>query len=131
MGRSSIILASNIVRLLAWPLAILGFALVGGLTGVVIGFIGGELAAFSIALVMLNRSESHHILYSFNRFGMFIAGSASAIAWILALDNPTKLSIVALACITVALVGWIVRSESVVIRDVMGTLRRLIVGKRI
>jgi O-antigen/teichoic acid export membrane protein len=131
MGRSSIILASNIVRLLAWPLAFLGFALVGGLTGVVIGFIGGELAAFSIALALLNRSESHHILYSFNRFLMFTAGSVGAIAWILVLDKPAKFSIVALACITAALVGWIVRSESVVIRDVMSTLKRLTVLKRI
>jgi O-antigen/teichoic acid export membrane protein len=129
MGRSTIVLASNLVRVLAWPSALAGFALVGGLTGIVLGFIAGELAAFVTALVMLNRGENYRLFHGFDRLLMFIAGSLITIGWVLALDKPAQLPILGLIGVSVTLVAWIARSEAGPIKDSIVMLKNLTVRR--
>jgi O-antigen/teichoic acid export membrane protein len=111
MARTGVVLANNVLRLAAWPAALAGLALTHNLYGIVAGFIAGELVAFSVALIMLNRSEEKDRLAGFGRFATFIAGSAVILGWSYVLGRPSILGVAGLAAISLALFAWIIQSE--------------------
>jgi O-antigen/teichoic acid export membrane protein len=125
MGRSGIVLANNVVRLIAWPAAIFGVMMGAGLIGIVIGFIFGELIAAAWALVMLNRSESNNILQGFGRLALFVSGSAVIVAWVLLLTPFSIGHFLILLIITSALLAWIGLSEERTICNALSLTRRL------
>ena len=76
MGRSHIVMANNLARMVGIPLAFAGVALLGGITGVVVGFIVGEFVALITAVIMLNRASASSWTHDFDRIGAFAAGCA-------------------------------------------------------
>lgn len=58
LGASGGILASTIVRLLTLPIGYAGLVLIGGLRGLVIGFVVGEAVTLLISLAIVNRNAS-------------------------------------------------------------------------
>jgi O-antigen/teichoic acid export membrane protein len=129
MARSGIVLASNILRLVAWPAAFLGVAITGDLYGLVLGFVFGELLAFIVALVMLNRSEKSRLLSDFGRVAIFLAGSACIFAWACLEQKPSISAFCGLAVVTAAIGTWIVRSERATITDAISLARRMVVRR--
>jgi hypothetical protein len=70
-GNSGQVLAISIVRLLAYPGAIIGALLIGGLQGVVTGFILGEAASLLSAILIINRKASTPIWHGFDRLLLY------------------------------------------------------------
>ncbi|MEO8813295.1 MAG: oligosaccharide flippase family protein [Caulobacteraceae bacterium] len=88
MGHSRTVLAGNFVRLLAFPGAYAGAWLFGGLTGVVGGFIVGELVSIAVTLALVNRDTGSPLFsIGFDRFAIFIAAGACVIAGGYAVDH--------------------------------------------
>lgn len=56
VGRSKQIMINNMLRMLAFPLALAGQALIGGLPGILIGFGAGEVLAFLVSIYLADRS---------------------------------------------------------------------------
>lgn len=127
MGRTGIVLANNVLRLIAWPAALIGAAISHDLYGIVAGFIFGEFVAFAVALIMLNRSEGGRMFQGFGRFAAFVAGSAAIAGWTYAAARPSLVVISGLLACSMALTGWVVRSELATIKDALALVRRLIV----
>jgi O-antigen/teichoic acid export membrane protein len=127
MGRSRTVLIGNLVRLLAFPSAFLGVALIGGLRGVVAGFIAGELISIAVSLVLLNRNMGKPPIQGFDRFAAFFLASAAIVGWNLAIERRSVTAEIALLGASLLLAAWIVRRESMAIRhgvDVAGRLLR-------
>jgi O-antigen/teichoic acid export membrane protein len=71
IGHSSAVLAINIVRLIAYPSAIVGGWAVGGLPGVVVGFIAGEAASLLAGTIITNRAQSEANWKNLDRLLLF------------------------------------------------------------
>ena len=126
VGRSGIVLANNLARLLSLPAAIAGLALIGGLAGVALGFILGEMVALSVAIVLVNRARGKGLLHDFDRVVLFMLASAAICGWTLSLTRPSGIGLVAMACASALLVAWIVRLESTTIGEAFETARALL-----
>lgn len=74
-GQSRAVMVNNAVRLIAFPAAIAGLTLAGGIEAIMAGFILGEWAAFLAGLVMANRAVGQRALHGIGRFAQFIVGS--------------------------------------------------------
>lgn len=129
MGRSTIVLANNLLRLVAWPAALAGFVVSPNLVGIVAGFIFGEIVAFAVALIMLNRSEQMPPWAGFGRFGVFIAVSLVTLVWTWCIAHPSALAIAGLAAVTFALGAWLVRSEFATLREAVLMVRRVAIRR--
>ena len=118
MGRSRTVLFSNLSRLSVFPLALAGMALFGGLAGLVSGFVGREMLSVGISLALLNRDAERPMTTGFDRFAIFISGSALIVAWDLALAGPVDLTrYLGLSVLTLLLAVWLVRRERFVISE--------------
>jgi O-antigen/teichoic acid export membrane protein len=126
IGRSGVVLANNIARLVAIPAALLAVALGGGLAGVASGFILGELVALATALVMLNRDTGLPLLAQFDRFAIFALTSGAIVGWITLARRPSILGVVGGLVATTFVVAWIVKRERVTINDAADLARRLV-----
>jgi O-antigen/teichoic acid export membrane protein len=129
MARTTIVLANNVLRLVAWPAALVGVAITHDLYGIVSGFIFGEFIAFAVALVMLNRSEDNPMLQGFDRFAKFVGSSIAVAGWAFALMRPGLPILSALSVFSLILITWIVSSEMATIRASILSARRYIVRR--
>jgi len=129
MGRTGIVLANNVLRLVAWPAALVGVAISHDLYGIVAGFIFGEFFGFSAALFMLNRSENNPALQGFDRLAMFVLASAAILGWTQVAARPNLAAAGGLLVLSAILITWIARSEIDTIQDVVLTARRLVVRR--
>ncbi|MCF8706517.1 oligosaccharide flippase family protein [Rhizorhapis sp. SPR117] len=74
-GLSHIVMINNIVRMIAFPAAIAGLALLGGMEGIISGFIFAECLAFMVGLVMVNRALGRPLMHGGSRFLYFASGA--------------------------------------------------------
>jgi O-antigen/teichoic acid export membrane protein len=85
IGRSLPVLVSNIVRLIALPLAIAAVYAGLGMVGLIGGFILGEIVAAVVNVVMVNSALQRSRFHDLDRIGAFAACGlitvASAVAW--------------------------------------------------
>lgn len=86
LGRSNIVMANNLARILGIPAAFAGLMLIGGVEGVLAGFILGEFAALMTAVFMVNRGRGTPLWTDFERIGAFAIGSGLTIASLAALQ---------------------------------------------
>jgi hypothetical protein len=117
LGRSSIVLANNVARLVGLPAAIAGVILVGGLVGLAMGFILGEILALLTAIILLNRATGKGLAHDLDRVAAFLLTSGAIVGWILTLARPSILGTAFVAALSALLVGWIARRESATLRD--------------
>src|SRR3546814_5537171 len=75
-GMSHIVMVNNAVRMLAFPAAIAGLILIGGIEGIVSGFLLAEWLAFLTGLTMTNRAQRRPLWHGVGRFLFFLTGSA-------------------------------------------------------
>jgi len=79
VGRTRTVMLSNLIRLVAYPCAFLGVWWLGGLEGVVAGFVAGELFSIAAALVLANRDMNRPSFTGFGRFADFVMISLAVI----------------------------------------------------
>ena len=116
LGRSRTVLASNTARLLAFPGAAAGVAMIGGLSGLVAGFTAGELVSIVVALLLLNRNTRRPFWTGFDRLAAFIIGSAAIIGGAMAFEQHALRLGAIDAGIALVLTAWIARREAETLR---------------
>lgn len=123
-GQSTIVLANNVVRLIAWPLALIWTAFAPSLGAVVAGFIIGELVAFFVALVMLNRREGATLFHGMGRFVLFMGTSAVTFEW----TQPTLpiWTQITLSILTLAIGGLIILCEFSTFRQLLQSANQML-----
>jgi O-antigen/teichoic acid export membrane protein len=126
MGRSTTVLLSNLAHILTFPGAFIGLWLVGGLSGVVVGFIGGELIAAALALALLNRTTHQKPLHGFDRLRALVLTGGAIVSWNLALGTSPWPAEVGMLLASIALVVWLYRRESAVVDEFVATVGRVI-----
>jgi O-antigen/teichoic acid export membrane protein len=124
-GRSQTVLASNVSRMLAFPLAYLGLRLFGGLDGVLGGFIVGELVSVATALLLLNRNNGLPTLRGFDRYAAFMIVSAIIVAWNIVVARRSAAGALAASLLSVAMLAWMARREWRTLTDAVDLGRRI------
>jgi O-antigen/teichoic acid export membrane protein len=120
LGRSRTVMVTNIVRLAAFPLAIVAARFGGAIQGIIVGFIGGELLALAVGLVMVNRAAGRPLGHGFARVGLFLTAGVLLLGWEAAVSRPSTALIAPLAAASLALTAAIIARE----REVIGAAWR-------
>jgi O-antigen/teichoic acid export membrane protein len=107
LGRTDIVLADNVARLVSLPAAVVGILWIGGLAGVALGFTFGELVALSTAMLLVNRATGARLLHGFERVATFVLASAVVVSWIVELHSPRGIALLSLTIATIPLIAWI------------------------
>src|SRR3546814_111144 len=82
-GMSHIVMVNNAVRMLAFPAAIAGLILIGGIEGIVSGFLLAEWLAFLTGLTMTNRAQRRPLWHGVGRFFFFLLCSVRLLLLVL------------------------------------------------
>jgi O-antigen/teichoic acid export membrane protein len=117
IGRSTTVLLSNIAQGLAFVGALAGFLLFGGLTGLVGGFIVGQLVAVAMAIGVVNWNLARPIGRRFDLVATCAVTYALIVAVDAALADRHWLLLAGLAAACAAWIVWICRREAHVIGD--------------
>ncbi len=126
LGRSRTVLVSNVMRLFVFPGAYAGYWLFGGLTGVVSGFIAGELISIAASLALLNRNMSRPLWAEFDRFAMFMLFGAAIVGWNWVAQHYSLPLCAGLTIGSVALTGWFVMREWRTLVSAVATAQSLV-----
>jgi O-antigen/teichoic acid export membrane protein len=128
-GRSAVVLAANVVRILGIPAGIFGAWFTGRLEGLVGGFALGEWAAVATGLAM-TRGLNGRTPGAAGRLVTFIAASILLIAWAGALTTGAGQAEKVLTVASVLLAWWILQRERSTIEQSLQLLRQLTVRAR-
>lgn len=127
-GRSDQVLTNNIVRLIAFPLALAGQIVLTGLDGILIGFTVGEILAFAMATFMVDRSSHRGARGDLLLILAFIACGVAVTAGGMAVDHGQLLQASALIVVALLSAGWIALRQRAAIEQALvlavGALRR-------
>lgn len=126
IGRTGIVLSNNIIRLIAFPLALLGLVWIGGLVGLTIGFTIGEVAAMVVAIILSNRALDVRWSADLSRVFAFVlcCGSVAFSAWAASFSIPA--AIIGVVVTLLVLIG-IALLERRMLRQAMVLCRRHLV----
>lgn len=130
MGRSHTVMASNVIRILAYPGAFLGMATIGGLRGVLIGFIAGELVSIATAILLVNRDTEKRLSVGFDRFAAFIAAAILIVGMTVAIEWRSIPGVFILMIISGLLATWLVRREAFAISQLTVMIRQRLAIQR-
>ena len=125
VGVSRIVMINNIARLVALPGAIVGYMILGGLPGVLVGFIFGEFTALIVALALLNRAVGFPSWDSWDRVAAFAASFAVIYGGASAADSGHYALVGLCAALLTALAAGVALRERETIGEVVGLLRTL------
>jgi O-antigen/teichoic acid export membrane protein len=126
MGRSGTVLASNLTHFLAFASAVAGYALIGGLQGVVAGFIVGELICAVAAIVLLNRDTGQPVVHGLGRLAEFVAACGVVLIWDVAVTQDRLPLWIAAIAASLVLAVWLYRREEQAIRSSAALVQRTI-----
>lgn len=123
LGKSSIVLSNNIVRLIGLALAVVGGAL-NGLPGLLIGLILGELASLAAGLLQVNSTRAVPPTSDFDRFCAFVGVGLITFATVHVAGRPTAAGFTITLIAAVLLIGFVLRRERATIALALEFLRR-------
>ena len=130
MGKSRTVLISNASRLLVFPGAWLGFRLMGGVIGVICGFVVAEAISIAVALILVNRDTGAPLRRGFDRFGLFLAAAGAIVAWNLTLAGPTVGGVAACVALTAVLAAAVGMRERATLAESKTVLARFFLPLR-
>jgi O-antigen/teichoic acid export membrane protein len=129
LGSTTTVMFSNLAHLVSFVAAIVGERMVGGLIGVVGGYLIGEIFAFTVALVLMNRNMACPWHANFDRFSVFVATCSlilSTTAGVQARFWPAS----SLSCLMLlGLIVWTGKRESAVLRNGLTMARGMILHR--
>jgi O-antigen/teichoic acid export membrane protein len=131
MGRSRTVLVGNFIRLLAFPGGLLGWALLGGLLGVVIGFTAGEFIAIAVCVGLLNRDMDLPLFHGFDRCVAFLVAAMVILGWDIAIERRSFPGAAGLCVASLAVAVWVVRREMLTIREALLLVTSLLRRRRV
>jgi lipopolysaccharide exporter len=123
-GDSRTVLTINAVRVVAYPSAVVGGWLIGGLPGVVAGFIMGEAVALVTGLVIINRTVGAPFWKDFDRIALYAVVCAFIVA--AALAEQTPLALFGFGFGAVVLIAWTIRRERAVLAEAIGIVAGMV-----
>jgi len=125
IGRSGIVLGNNIVRLIAFPSALAGLWLIGGLVGLTIGFTLGETAAMVTAVILSNVAIGVRPSANLSRVAVFIlcCGGVGVSAWAVSFDLAVAGGAAAATLLALGAMAW---TERRTLEQAAGLARRLL-----
>jgi O-antigen/teichoic acid export membrane protein len=124
IGRSGIVLANNISRLVGLGLGLWAGVRGFGIPGVVGGLIVGELAALITALLLLNRATGSRPYHDMDRFAFLVLEGAGLVGIIFGLQDHS-VPLVALSSAAVLIVaGWTTWREAATVAEAVRVARR-------
>ncbi|RAK66544.1 oligosaccharide flippase family protein [Phenylobacterium kunshanense] len=126
IGQSRIVTANTLARALGIPAAALGYALIGGVAGVVSGFIFGELAALVTGVLLLNRARNKPAAYDFDRIVMFASGSVIVLALTNTLERQWTWGLAVLIPAAIAFTAWTFNRERETVRSGLELAARML-----
>jgi O-antigen/teichoic acid export membrane protein len=124
-GRSATVLAGNLTHVIAFAAAVAGLKLVGGVQGLVGGFVVGEVVCAGLAVVLLNRDTVQPQQHGLERLVLFALACAAALLWNLTVRNRDWTSVGAAAIASALLLAGLWRRERASIRSLTGIVGRL------
>lgn len=115
-GRTEIVLANNVCRLSGILGAILGLQLIGGLDGVAVGLIVGEIIANTSATLLLNWKLGWPTLHGSGRYALFTAAGLLlvALAYLREQSDMGAALIGASLCLTVVCAALVRERDTIV-----------------
>jgi O-antigen/teichoic acid export membrane protein len=122
-GRTGTVLLSNLAHGFAFVGAYVGLRLVGGMAGLVSGFLAGEMLATALAMMLVNRNNGRALTDRFDRLGVCIATYCLVISWNIILGAGFWWGVAVLAPASIALATWIYLTETAVIHRALATAR--------
>jgi O-antigen/teichoic acid export membrane protein len=127
LGHSRVVLTGNLLRLIAYPTAIAGVWMIGGLLGLTLGFVIGEIVSVAITIAATNRVLKMPISLDFDRVATLAIGSMAitAASWTVETHGAVlALLACALTAMLLGAIAW--REREAVLRWwALATRRRL------
>ena len=127
-GHSGSVLAINIVRLLAYPGAVVGGWVIGGLSGVMAGFIAGEAVSLVAGTIIANRSRSKSMWKDLDRLLLFALVCGFIFGGAASLQRPSLIGVTIIIVGTAGLIAWMTTRERATLADAVD---RLIGSRRV
>ncbi len=112
MGRTTTVLVANLCHIAIVPGALLGLVLIGGLPGIVAGFLLTEIGAAAVAVRLLNRATGEPWTRGMPRLGLLLLAAVPILGWGEAIDGAHWLRAAAMLAAMAALLAWMVRREA-------------------
>src|SRR5262249_8383393 len=125
VGRSDNVLLTNLLRLIALPIAIFGMTSLGGLTGLLAGLVAGALLAGAAAVALTNRQAGIAPTAGLDRLLAFATIAGLTLAWSHAAHALSVWPALGLALATLAAAAWLVRREARTLASAAALLRRV------
>jgi hypothetical protein len=97
--------------MLAFPGAFAGLWLIGGLEGLVAGFVAGEMTSIAAGVVLLNRNAGRHVLSGFGRLGRYIISALLTVAWTIWGRRLGPGGVVAISIGSAAMAAWVLFAD--------------------
>ena len=119
IGASKTVLIGNLMRLLVFPGAFIGFRLIGGLAGVVAGFAVGEAIAVIIETVLINRDTRRHLATGLDRLGLFLVACGAIPIAEIAWSHHHFGGTIAASVVTAVAAVWLLVREAATVRETL------------
>jgi O-antigen/teichoic acid export membrane protein len=124
IGRSTTVLFTNIAQAVAFAGALAGWAVFGGLVGLVGGFTVGQICAVAIAIGLVNRNLARPITRRFDLVAIAAVTYGLIVATDVALADLRWPFWVGLALFWSAWIAWLCRREVTIILDSLQAAQR-------
>jgi O-antigen/teichoic acid export membrane protein len=124
LGRSRIVLVSNLMRLLAFPFAFAAMRVADGLLGILIGFILAEILALLVSLLLVSRHLGSPLFAGMGRLSTFIVSGGLALACAIAAERGSSGQVAASAVALLALLALLVFRERQTFADLLALAKR-------
>ena len=117
IGKSQTVLTGNLMRLLVFPGAFIGFRLVGGLTGVVGGFAVGEAVAVIVETILVNRDTRRNLATGLDRLALFLVACGAILVAEIEWSHRLVAATVAAIVVLIGALGWLLIREAATLRQ--------------
>jgi O-antigen/teichoic acid export membrane protein len=131
IGRSGLVLASNLLRLTAFPLSLLGYQITGDIFGILLGFLVAEFLSLVATLAGMNRLTAQPVSDHAGRAALFASASGAMIAWAAISEQPTLLNALMAGVASLIVLIWLYRREKATAHDGVEFVKRLAAARKV